>query len=161
MKEVIGLMQNVDAAAFVLLGVATAIGWARRRDRSLGWLALAIVLLSSVSLLGRVPVLLGVKPPLLAEVNLILFVGSGYALLRYRASLIALPPRWHAVAVASMAAASATYFAAQRLAAAGTVPRSAATWAVIALILIWSAAVIEPIVRFWLVSRGLPAVQAW
>jgi hypothetical protein len=161
MKEVIGLMQNVDAAAFVLLGVATAIGWARRRDRSLGWLALAIVLLSSVSLLGRVPVLLGFRPPLLAEVNLILFVGSGYALLRYRASLIPLPPRWHAVAVASMAAASGTYFVAQRLAAGGTVPRSAATWAVIALILIWSAAVIEPIVRFWLVARGLPAVQAW
>jgi signal transduction histidine kinase/CheY-like chemotaxis protein len=31
----------------------------------------------------------------------------------------------------------------------------------IALVAVWSAAVGEPIVRFWLVARELPAVQAW
>src|SRR5712691_3693844 len=161
MKETVTFMQNVDAFAFVLLGLATAIGWARRRDGSLGWLALAIVLLSSVSLLGRIPVLLHVSPPLLSEASLIAFVGSGYALLRYRASLIPLPQRWHAMAVVAMAAGSGSYLASQRLADGGAVPASLQTWTVIALILVWSAAVLEPIVRFWLVARGLPAVQAW
>ena len=161
MKETVAFMQNVDAFAFVLLGLATAIGWARRRDGSLGWLALAIVLLSSVSLLGRIPGLLHVTLPLLAEVSLIAFVGSGYALLRYRASLISLPQRWHAMAVVAMAAGSGFYLASQLLAGGGAVPVYLQTWTVIALVLVWSAAVLESIVRFWLVARGLPAVQAW
>src|SRR5260370_31133803 len=32
---------------------------------------------------------------------------------------------------------------------------------VVAGILVWCACVVEPIVRFWLVARSLPAVQAW
>src|SRR5712692_10996593 len=139
-------MQNLDALAFVLLGLAVGIGWARRRDRSLGYLALAIVLLSSVSLLGRIPALLNYTPPLLSEISLIAFIGCGYALLLYRASLIPLPHRWHAVGVLSLA---------------GAIPTSIETGAAIGLVLVWSAIVVEPIVRFWLVARTLPAVQAW
>ncbi len=161
MKDVVTLLENLDAVAFVLLGVATAVGWARRRDPSLLWLAVAIVLLSLVSLLGRIPVLLHVQPPLLPQISLLVFVGSGYALLRYRASLIPLPARWHVVAIVAMASASVAYFAAQALSAARVAPAALQTGAVILLILIWSAAIVEPIVRFWLVSRGLPAVQAW
>src|SRR5487761_861437 len=54
MKQALPYFQNSVALAFALLGVVTAIGWARRRDRSLGLLALAIVLLSVVALLARV-----------------------------------------------------------------------------------------------------------
>ncbi len=161
MKSAVALLENLDAVAFVLLGVATGVGWARRRDHSLLWLAIAIVLLSLVSLLGRIPVLLHVTPPLLLQFSLIVFVGSGYALLRYRASLIPLPANWHVGAVVAMAGASAAFFAAEGLTAARVVPTGVQTGAVIALILVWSAAVAEPIVRFWLVGRGLPAVQAW
>src|SRR5260370_23728017 len=126
MKSVIEFMQNVDALAFVVLGVAVGIGWARRRDRSLGFLALAIVLLSAVSLLGRVPQLLGFTPPLMSEISLIAFVGCGYALLRYRASLIPLPNRWHAVAVVAVAAAGGSFLAARSLVAATPIPARAA-----------------------------------
>src|SRR6266849_6577561 len=154
-------MQNVDALAFVLLGVAVGIGWARRRDRSLGFLALAIILLSSVSLLGRLPTLLHFTPPLMSEISLIAFVGCGYALLRYRASLIPLPNRWHAVAVVAVTAAGGAFVLARYLAAAKAIPAGAEAAAAIALIVVWSAIVVEPTIRFWLVARGLPAVQAW
>ncbi len=156
MSGVVAFMQNVDALAFIVLGVAVGIGWARRRDRPLGFLALAIVLLSSVSLLGRIPAVLHVTPPLLSEVSLIAFLGCGYALLRYRDSLIPLPNPWHAVAVVAVAAASGLFLAARYFVG----PRYALA-AVILLVLVWSAIVIEPIVRFWLVARALPAVQAW
>src|SRR4029077_19139166 len=66
-----------------------------------------------------------------------------------------------AMPVRAMCAASVAFFAAQGLTAARVVPASLQTGAIIALILVWSAAVVEPIVRFWLVARGLPAVQAW
>ena len=55
MTEVLAFLQNLTTVAFVLLGVAVGIAWARHRDRSQGFLALAIVLLSLVSLLGRIP----------------------------------------------------------------------------------------------------------
>jgi len=155
-KDVVSFMQNVDALAFIVLGVAVGIGWARRRDRPLGFLALAIVLLSSVSLLGRIPALLHYTPPLLSEISLIAFLGCGYALLRYRDSLIPLPNPWHAVAVSAVAAASGLFLAARYFAG----PRYALAAAIV-LVLVWSALVTEPIVRFWLVARALPAVQAW
>ena len=161
MNNVIAFMQNVDTLAFIVLGVAVGIGWARRRDRPLGSLALAIVLLSSVSLLGRIPALLGFTPPLLSEISLVAFIGCGYALLRYRASLIPIPNRWHAAAVVAVAAAGGSFIALRYLALAKAVPTSVETVAAIALVLVWSAIVLEPIVRFWLVARDLPAVQAW
>jgi signal transduction histidine kinase/CheY-like chemotaxis protein len=149
-------LQNAGTVAFVLLGVATAIGWWRRRDRSLGWLALAIVVLAAVSVLSRLPALLNFTPPLLAQLSLVGFMVSGYAVLRYRGSLIPLPSRWHAAAIVAMVAASGTYFAAEAFGSS-----QALAVAGIGLVLIWSAAVGEPIVRFWLVARDLPAVQAW
>ncbi len=161
MTSFIAFMQNVDALAFIVLGIAVGIGWARRRDRSLGNLALAIVLLSSVSLLGRIPALLHFTPPFLSEVSLVAFIGCGYALLRYRASLIPIPNRWHAAAVVAVAAAGGSFIVLRHLSLAKAVPTSAESVAAIALVLVWSAIVLEPIVRFWLVSRDLPAVQAW
>jgi len=48
MHSIVTFMQNIDALAFVFLGVAVGIGWARRRDHPLGFLALAIILLLSL-----------------------------------------------------------------------------------------------------------------
>jgi signal transduction histidine kinase/CheY-like chemotaxis protein len=160
MKGVVAFMQNVDALAFIVLGLAVGIGWARRRDRSLGFLALAIVLLSTVFLLGQIPVLLHFTPPLLSELSLVAFIGCGYALLRHRGSVIPLPRRWHAAAVIVLAGAGGLFIAARSL-AGGAIPVSVETAAAVVLVLIWSAIVGEPIVRFWLVARDLPAVQAW
>jgi hypothetical protein len=159
LKDALLFLQNAGAIAFVLLGVATAVGWARRKDRSLGFLALAIVLLSLVSLLGRIPA--AYTPPLLPQISLIVFMGSGYALLRFRGSLIPLPARWHTAAVVAIVLATAGFIAVQGLVAARVAPVALQTVAVVVLILVWSATIIEPIVRFWLVARHLPAVQAW
>ena len=159
MKDALTYLQNAGAIAFLLLGIAVAVGWARRRDRSLGFLALAIVLLSLISLLGRIPA--SYSPPLLTQLSLIGFMGSGYALLRFRGSLIPLPRKWHTAAVVAVVVASGGYFVAQALLAARAAPVSLQTAAAIVLVLVWSATIVEPIVRFWLVARALPAVQAW
>jgi signal transduction histidine kinase/DNA-binding response OmpR family regulator len=135
------------------------VGWARRRDRSLGFLALAIVLLSLVVLLGRIPK--AYTPPLLPQISLLVFIGSGYALLRFRGSLIPLTRKWHAVAVIAVLVAFGGYLATQGLVAVNAGPLNLMTGAAILLILVWLAMIVEPIVRFWLVARDLPAVQAW
>src|SRR5438309_6292929 len=157
MNALVPWLQDAVAAAFVVLGLVTAIGWLRRRDRSMGFLALAIILLSAVSGLGRLQAHLPFTIPLLGTLNLLGFAGSGYALLLYRDSLIPLPRRWHAVAIASLAAASVFLIVAQAL----SVGRTTSTIIAVVWVLIWCACVGEPIARFWLVARNLPAVQAW
>src|SRR5438128_5724025 len=157
MSDLVRFMQDAVAVAFVALGVLVAISWLRRRERSRGFLALAIILLSAVVGLGRLQAHLPFTIPLLAQVNLLGFAGSGYALLLYRHSVIPLPRRWHAAAITSLAAASFLLLIAQTI----TSSRAALTAIAVIWVLIWCACVGEPIARFWLVARNLPAVQAW
>ncbi len=157
MTSAIAFMQNLDAFAFTVLGVAVGVTWVRNRDASAGFLALAIVLLSLVSLLGRLPALFGVSIPLLPQLNLIAFAGSGYALLRYRAAVIPLSARWHAAAGGVLAVTTLAVL----VATVAGAPTSFLLWAAVGLLTAWAAVVLESIARFWLVARGLPAVQAW
>ena len=157
MTELLAYLMDAVAIAFVALGVATAIGWLRRRDSSLGWLALAIILLATVVGEGRLQAHLPFKVAMLGGIGLVAFMGCAYALLRYRDTIIPLPRRWHVAAAASLAAASALILGAQAL----TTNRVVLTVIAIGLIVIWCACIGEPIVRFWLVARDLPAVQAW
>ncbi|TMG64472.1 MAG: response regulator [Chloroflexi bacterium] len=157
MQTLVSFLQNAVAVAFVALGVVTAITWLRRRDRSMGFLALAIILLAVVSGLGRLQAYIPIMLPFLGVIELLGFMGTAYALLLYRNSVIPIPRRWHAVAIVSLAAVSVLITAALVLSLSKTV----LTLVAVALVVVWCACVVEPIIRFWLVSRGLPAVQAW
>jgi signal transduction histidine kinase/CheY-like chemotaxis protein len=153
--DVLAFLQNLTTVAFVVLGGAVAITWARHRDRSQGFLALAIILLSLVSLLSRIPA--HPAPKLLTTIDLVLFVGSAYALLRFRNSLISMPRAWHVAAVVAMVGGLGLYLGAVLFEA----PTQVMTIAAFVIIIVWGAIVLEPIVRFWLVARDLPVVQAW
>jgi signal transduction histidine kinase/DNA-binding response OmpR family regulator len=50
---------------------------------------------------------------------------------------------------------------AQALVAEHVAPTSLETAAGLFIVLVWGATVVEPIVRFWMVARDLPSVQAW
>jgi len=156
-KQALGYLQDADALAFVVLGIAVAIGWLRRRDRSLAFLAVAILLLSFVSGVGRLQAHVPFAIPLLSQLSLVAFMGCAYALLLFRNSLIPLPRSWLVAATVAVAAASFTYFLLMAVTANKTLLFAAA----IVLILVWIATVGEPIVRFWLVAREQDAVQAW
>jgi len=156
MKDLLNFLQDTVAIAFVVLGVVTAITWLRRRERSLGYLALAIILLALVSGLGRLQAHISVTMQFLSAIDLLAFAGSAYALVLYRNSVIPLPRRWLVAAAVSLTAASVLLFAVL------AINNKALQLAiVVAWILVWCACVIEPIVRFWLVARSLPVVQAW
>src|SRR5205814_9135498 len=93
----------------------------------------------------------------LGVINLAGFMASAYALLLYRDTIIPLPRRWHVVAIVALTSASVFPLAAQATAA----PQWVLIASLVFLIVVWCACVGEPTVRFWLVARGLPAVQAW
>lgn len=88
-------------------------------------------------------------------------MGSAYALLRYRDALIPLRPRWHVVVVVSMVASVGALLATQTLIPPGATRTNLEIGAGILFVLVWATSIVEPTVRFWLVSRHLPAIQAW
>jgi signal transduction histidine kinase/CheY-like chemotaxis protein len=165
LNNLIQALQIVTSAAFVLLGLAVATVWLRRRDQSLAWLALAIGLLSFVSLVGTASTILsslfGFQSLILSDLSLLAFVASAYALLRYRSSFIPISATWHGIVVAAMLLASIADYSSQLPAITGVARNQVMTIAGIALVSIWAVVVTESIIRFWLVARGLPAVQAW
>ena len=157
MTSLLSALQDIVALAFIVLGVSTAAGWLRRRDRPLGFLALAIILLAAVVGIGRLQAHVPYVTPVAAQLSVLALMGSAYALVRYRDAILPLPPRWHAAAAISLAAATAFYFSGE----AARLPRGPLTAVALVLVAVWIACVGEPIARFWLMARDLPAVQAW
>ncbi len=152
-------VQVVVSLSFLALGVFTVVAWLRHRERSRGYLALALATLGLTSVLGQVNALTGYRVPAVGELTLVLFMASGYSLLLFRDSFIPLSRRLRFGAL--VLTVTATAFALivtlpsdphQR----PTAPQSLTT---IVVVLVWSACVIEPIVRFWMASRRRPTVQ--
>src|ERR1700737_736048 len=114
LSNLIAALSTITTVAFVLLGAAVAVGWLRRRARSLGWLALAIGLLALVSLAGTASTLLysifHFRSLILSDLNLVAFVASAYALLRYRASFIPVSRVWHGIVAAAMVLGTIAYY---------------------------------------------------
>ena len=161
MGAVNAYLADASTLAFLALGVAVAAGWLRRRDRSVLWLAVAIVALAVVSVVSRITSFAPAVSPVTTQVTILAFVVSAYGLLRYRASLVPLARPWHVGAMAAMVLATAGFVAAEVVVANHSEARRLETGAAIALLLIWSAVVAEAAVRFWLLARRLPPVQAW
>jgi len=149
-------LQQAVLVAFVLLGVAVGADWLRRRDRERGWLVLAIVLLAAMAGLSGLQPLLGGR--LLSGAAVVAFIGSGYALFRFRAAFLPVPPRVARAVLAAAAAAAGLLLVLVLFSGRGPV-----AWPVVAAalgaFLVWALLVAEPSLRFWLAARDRPAVQ--
>ena len=154
------IVQAVVSLSFLALGVFTVLDWLRHREQSRGYLALAFGTLGLTSAVGQVNVLTGYRPGwALEDIILVFFMTSGYALLLFRDSFIPLSRRIRLGALALTVAATGFALLVGIPSQPGqhaTALRSAAT---LALVVVWCACVIEPIVRFWAASRSRPAVQ--
>ena len=157
MQGLLSFLEDAVAVGFVLLGTFTAVTWLRRRERGMGYLALAIILLAVVTGFGRVTSYLHVSSPFLSFLDLLAFAASAFAIVLYRNSVIPLPRRWLVAAAVSLTAASVLLL----VVALGIGSKPVQLAIVVGWILVWCACVVEPIVRFWLVARSLPVVQAW
>jgi signal transduction histidine kinase len=148
--------QYVTTAAFVALGVAIGYRWYRQPGRAQGMLAVAIILLGLVSAAGR---LQDPNNPndLIALFSTIGFLASGYFVLLFRNELIPLSRRamWAAGALLAVSVAVS-------IAEVFWLRGDVGGWMEIALLELigaWAIFTGEPIVRFWLASNRLPAVQ--
>src|SRR5438046_2179269 len=91
MTGALPIVQAVVSLSFLALGLSTVIDWLRRRERSIGYLALALGTLGLISILGQLNPLTDYRlGTLIGDITLVLLMTSGYALLLFRDSFIPL-----------------------------------------------------------------------
>jgi signal transduction histidine kinase len=152
------ILSDAILFAFALLGLAAVIDWVRQRDRARAYLALAVGSLGVVAALSQISQLVPGAHLLLTDLNIAVFLFSGYALLLFRSEFMPISARVLQIAAGVVAAVALVYIAVTAPYAAGW-PRWIAPVAAIGLGLTWSVCVTEPAVRFWLASRDRPRVQ--
>jgi len=148
--------QNITTVAFVALGVAIAYRWYRQPGRAQGMLALAIILLGLVSAAGR---LQDPDSPnaIVALFSTVGFLASGYFVLLFRHELI--PLGRGALLASNVLLAISIVVAVAEVLWLRDVSGPWMELALLELIAAWAIFTGEPIVRFWLASNRLPAVQ--
>jgi signal transduction histidine kinase len=161
MTEALQILTYAVSLAFILLGVLTLRDYLLHRERSRGFLALAIGLLAISNLLGEVQTFTGNALGVAGQdLSVAVFLASGYALLLFRSSFIPLSRRAQWIALAAVILAAAAFIVANpRFNGPDARPSGTLAVTTLVVILVWSVCVSEPIVRFWLASGGRPAVQ--
>jgi signal transduction histidine kinase len=158
--EPLQIVQAAVSLSFLALGLFTVVDWLRHRERSRGHLALAFATLGLTSAVGQLNTLTGYRlNPVLGDVALVLFMASGYALLLFRDSFIPLSRRLQVGALVLTVSATAFALVVALPSDPHQRPTALQSAATLILVVVWSACVIEPIVRFWVASRNRPAVQ--
>ena len=161
LNALLSVTQPIVSLLFFLLGLFAFRDWLREREPSRGWLAIAIGALGVVSLIGRIQNSAGspTSREIVNDVNVVVFMASAYALLRFRGTFIPLGARAHRVAIAAIAGITLLFVLA-RVAAKPPPSTNPFDQAVtLALVGIWAVCVMDPIVRFLWAARQLPAVQ--
>jgi signal transduction histidine kinase len=158
MTTLLAILQYTVAAAFVLLGLSTAVEAFQHRERARINLAVGLVLFSLVPAIGRVQAATGTRSVVLQNLSVLAFLGSGYCILLFRTCFIPLG-RTRLLAVTGGVAAAALLAVVAGLPPHSRLPPQFQGLVADVLILTWVALVGEPIIRFWLASRGRPAVQ--
>jgi len=154
------VLQLVDAAAFLLIGLLALRDWWRGRERRRGFLAIALGCLGLVALGAGLAPVIG-HAAHLAAVLLVLFVASAAGLVLYRHSVLRLPIWGRLLAVAGLLGATAFSFAAGLPVAArpGVAPTTLQSVALDIVLVVWCLAVAEPAYRLARLSADLPAIQ--
>jgi signal transduction histidine kinase len=145
---------------FVLLALATMADWLRHQDRRRGYLVLALGSLAGVVVVSPALSVRGALGQLITDVTLVLFLLSGYGLLMFRDSFVPLRRNTRRAVTAAIVAVGLFAVAVQLPADPQAAHGSLQAVALVAVIATWALCVLEPIVRMWIASLGLPAVEA-
>jgi signal transduction histidine kinase len=160
MTELLLVLQLAIALSFGALAVRSAASWIHETDRRHGYLALAMGSLALLILIA--PLLAGgaSEPQVLTDIELVLFLLSGYALLMLRDVFVPFASRTGQVITAGIVLVAAFGIVVQL---PGDPQRSHSTLQSVALatvIVVWAVCTLEPTVRFWLEAKQRRTVEA-
>jgi len=154
--QLASVAQYLTSAAFVALAVTIAYRWYRLRGRASGMLAVAIILLGAVVGIGRVEGVIG-SSVALSVIAAVAFVLSGYFVLRFRNEMI--PLSRNALRAANVLLVATIAVGVALVTFLANADRTLVTALALEFVATWAIFTGEPIVRFWLASNSLPAVQ--
>lgn len=159
MANLVLILSVAVELAFAALAVRTMVSWAMHPDRGRLHLALGFVSLSLVVVLSPAIYGTGLIGQAVTDVGLVLFLLSGYSLLMFRDSFVALGPVLRRLIPGLML----TLVSAGILLGLPGNPETAHS-PLQAVVLVgvlgtWAYCMCDPIVTFWLAARGRPAVE--
>jgi signal transduction histidine kinase len=160
MTDLLLVLQVAIQGAFALLAAGSAVSWVRHHDRRHAFQALALGSLAVLILIAPAMGGPGALGQALTDLALGLFLLSGYGLLMFRDSFIALRPATRRIATIGIVVVGAIGLVAQMPAQPVAAYAPVQTLALVAILAVWGLCLLEPAVRFWLVSSGRPAVEA-
>jgi signal transduction histidine kinase len=153
------VLQLAIEAAFAILAIRTAASWAKEPDRRHGNLAIA---LGSLALLILITPILGGSGPtgqVITDLAAVLFLVSGYGLFTFRDSFVRFRPAVVRLVSALIVVIGILDIAVELPATPDSPHTPLQSLALAATIGVWAFCILEPIVTFWLASRGRPAVE--
>jgi signal transduction histidine kinase len=153
-------LQVAIQSAFALLAAASVMSWIRHRDRRHGYQALALGSLAILILVAPAMGGPGTSGQALTDFALGLFLLSGYGLLMFRDSFIALRPTTRRFVTIGIVVVGALGVLAQLPAQPQVAHEPIQMIALVAILAVWASCLLEPAVRFWLAASGRPAVEA-
>jgi signal transduction histidine kinase len=160
MTAALRVVQAIVSLSFLGLGLLTVVDWLRHRERSRGYLALALATLGLTGVVGQLNTVSGYQlGQWLEDLTLVFFMTSAYGLLLFRDSFLPLGRQVRVGALVLVIASTALAVAVGIPPSLGSARTGLQDLAALALVFVWSGCVVEPIVRFWTASRGRPAVQ--
>lgn len=159
MKTAIQTLQYVAAAGFVLVALVATRQWVRTRHRRTAYLALATLLLGVVSVLGRINETTDYEHPLISDISLVGFLGSGYFFLMFRHGFVPLSFRVRLAALVALIGTSVAAVVVQLPSGPDPDYDTSESIVLTLIVALWSICVGEPIYRFWKESFGRPVVQ--
>jgi signal transduction histidine kinase len=136
------------------------VSWIRHRERRHAYQALALGSLAVLILIAPAMGGSGASGQALTDLALGLFLISGYGLLMLRDSFIALRPTTRRIATIGIVVVGGIGVLAQMPAQPQAAYAPVQAVALVAILGVWGLCLLEPAVRFWLVSSGRPAVEA-
>ena len=160
MKTALAVVTIASQVTYYLLTIVVFVQWWRHRGLQWFYLFSALGCLAIITPLGALlPHTSGPVYYVLYLVNLTLFMGSGYALLLFRGTLVPIGRRtfWVVTGIAAITIA---------LTATAGIPSGSRvhlttyqTACIYSLIGVWFGCILEPVVRLWIVSARMSAVQ--
>ena len=159
MAEVLLVLQLAIEIAFALLAIRTVAAWVHQPERRHGNLAIALGSLAVVMLLS--PLLSGVRTngQVITDLAVVAFLVSGYGLLMFRSTFVPFGAARTRLVTALIVAIGVFDIAVQLPADPESSHTPMQSLALVATVGVWAFCILEPIITFWIASRGRPEVE--
>ena len=159
MAEVLLVLLLAIEIAFAVLAIRTVAAWIHQPDRRHGNLAIAIGSLAIVMLLAPSLTGTGANTQLLTDLAAVIFLVSGYGLLMFRDSFVPFGVAKTRLVTLLIVAVGLLDIAVQLPADPESPHNAVQSLALVSTVGVWAFCILEPIVTFWIASRGRPEVE--